>query len=99
MRTGLHTMCGLALVISFATPASPVMAQETEPESQVLFTNVNVFDGVNEKHAEGMTKPSAEAQQPPAPNQPEHLVAEQLLGGGEKLAFPSIIASLNQYFS
>jgi hypothetical protein len=37
------------LVVCFNTMASPVMAQEAKPQSQILFTNANVFDGVSDK--------------------------------------------------
>lgn len=33
----------------------PIMAQETEPVSKVLITNVNIFDGKSEKLAQGMS--------------------------------------------
>lgn len=55
MKTELHTIRGLVLVICFVTLALPAMAQEAKPANRVLVTNVNVFDGINEKRAEGMS--------------------------------------------
>jgi len=42
----------LALVLAVAIP---VMAQETKPVSKVIITNANIFDGQNDKLAEGMS--------------------------------------------
>jgi len=55
MNIKRHITRGLGLLICLATLASPAIAQETKTQSQGLFTNVNVFDGVNEKRAEGMS--------------------------------------------
>jgi imidazolonepropionase-like amidohydrolase len=55
MKTTLHVIHWLVLVVSLNTMASPTVAQETKPVNRVLFTDVNVFDGVNEKRAEGMS--------------------------------------------
>ena len=48
MKTKRHNLRGLAVLICSITLALPAMAQEATPAGPVLFTNVNVFDGVNE---------------------------------------------------
>jgi len=55
MKTTLPVIQWLVLVVSLNTMASPTVAQETKPVNRVLFTDVKVFDGVNEKRAEGMS--------------------------------------------
>jgi len=55
MKTTLHVIQGLVLVVGLNAMASPVMAQEAKPQRQILFTNANVFDGVSDKRAEGMS--------------------------------------------
>jgi imidazolonepropionase-like amidohydrolase len=49
------TLRGLGLLTCFVALALPAIGQEAKPVSRVLFTDVNVFDGVNEKRAEGMS--------------------------------------------
>ena len=48
MKTERHTLLALAILICSITLALPAIAQEETPAGPVLFTNVNVFDGVNE---------------------------------------------------
>jgi len=55
MITKRHIFRGLALILCFISLAVPALAQEAKLVSRVLFTNVNVFDGVNEQLAEGMS--------------------------------------------
>ena len=43
------------LLVIFLLPALWVGAQETTPKNVVLITNANVFDGQNEKLADGMS--------------------------------------------
>ena len=49
MKTKRHIVRGLVLLICSLAFAWPAMAQEAKPVNRVLFTNVNVFDGVNEQ--------------------------------------------------
>ena len=48
-----HKHC-FSLALAFALLVAPAWAQDEAP-AQVLFTNVNVFDGVNDGLAEGMS--------------------------------------------
>lgn len=50
----LHAMLASCQVLALAA-AIPAMAQEARPVSKVLITNANVFDGMNEKLATGMS--------------------------------------------
>jgi hypothetical protein len=43
------------VVICLLTLALPTIAQEAKPVNRVLFTDVNVFDGVSGKRAESMS--------------------------------------------
>jgi imidazolonepropionase-like amidohydrolase len=42
-------MYRILLLLVFVAASAPTLAQDAEPESQTLFTNVHVFDGKNEK--------------------------------------------------
>ncbi len=48
MKTERHTLRGLTLLFCSIAMVLPAKAQEATPAGPVLFTNVNVFDGVNE---------------------------------------------------
>lgn len=48
MKTESHTLRGLTLLFCSIAMVLPAKAQEETPTVPVLFTNVNVFDGVNE---------------------------------------------------
>ena len=43
-------LCSAAVLMTFAT--TPTIAAEEKPKQKTLFTNVHVFDGVNEKRIE-----------------------------------------------
>lgn len=55
MKTQIHAIRGLVVVICLLTLALPTIAQEAKPVNRVLFTDVNVFDGVSGKRAESMS--------------------------------------------
>ena len=48
MKMKRHTLRGLTLLFCSIALVLPAKAQEETPAGPVLFTNVNVFDGVNE---------------------------------------------------
>jgi len=52
MKNGLKIIASLLLTLAFCAPA---MAGDAAPESAVLITNANIFDGQNEKLAQGMS--------------------------------------------
>jgi imidazolonepropionase-like amidohydrolase len=55
MKFKLRVVECLTLLVSLGALASPALAQEAKPKSQILFTNTRVFDGVSDKLEQGMS--------------------------------------------
>lgn len=55
LKPKTYILHALVVLMGAIASDSPAMAQKAKPVNRVLFTNVNVFDGVNEKIAEGMS--------------------------------------------